>query len=74
MKFLISFLLLLFFLSSNLYSSEDKRDNFLKESNENTKKISPELSEQLKKLIKNFRKIHFPKILQIQIGTKTFGG
>ena len=55
MKFLISFLLLLFFLSSNLYSSEDKRDNFLKESNENTKKISPELSdEQLKELIKKF--------------------
>ena len=53
MKLLISFLLSIFIYSSNLYASENPRDNFIKKSNENTKEITPKLSnEQLQELIK----------------------
>ena len=53
MKLLISFLLSIFILFSNLSASENSRDNFIKTSNENTQEIIPKLSnEQLQELIK----------------------
>ena len=53
MKLLISFLLSIFILCSNLYASENSRDNFIEKSKENTQEIKPKLSnEQLQELIK----------------------
>ena len=53
MKLLISLLFSIIILSSNLYSSENSRDNFIEKSKENTQEIKPKLSnEQLQELIK----------------------
>ena len=53
MKLLISLLFSIIILSSNLYASENSRDNFIKKSNVNTQEITPKLSnEQLQELIK----------------------
>ena len=53
MKLLISFLFSIIIFSSNLYASDNSRDNFIKKSNENTQQITPKLSnEQLQELIK----------------------
>ena len=53
MKLLISLLFSIIILSSNLYGSDNSRDNFIKKSNENTQEIIPKLSnEQLQELIK----------------------
>ena len=53
MKLLISLLFLIIIFISNLHASENPRDNFIKKSNENTRDITPNLSnEQLQELIK----------------------
>ena len=57
MKLLISFLISIIIFSSDLYASENSRDNFIKKSNENTQEITPKLSnEQLQELIKKLPK------------------
>ena len=53
MKLLISFLLSIILLASNLYASEITRDDFIKKSKENTQQITPKLSnDEIKDLIK----------------------
>ena len=57
MKFLISFLISLFFLISNLHASEDKRDNFLKKFNENIQNQHQKLTNAQKRdILKKFQK------------------
>ena len=53
MKLLISFLLSIILLASNLYASEITKDDFIKKSKENTQEITPKLSnDEIKDLIK----------------------
>ena len=57
MKLLISLLFSIIILSSNLYASENSKDNFIKKSNANTQEITPKLSnEQLQELIKKLQR------------------